>query len=486
MSTTPPINYDALQETASSSTVAPQPTTSTDQSQAPPSNVNYDALGEGATASTMTPPPTPGFFSRAWGGVKDAVNSDPNIQAIIGASEGATNVTQNPIGYVAGLAKSAFPGTSVVQDLMEVPSEYRAYENARVHGASITDAARIADQTYVQKNQNIAQLKETVKKFADNPSRALGKTIAEAVPVILGYSLGAAPGAPGAIEGTTEPEYTAEQVQASQTPTSTATEPQPSIYQQATKGADVAQAPAQNALRAAGQDAAENSGVADEVSIDPKQGIRTIADDTIKAATTKEAALYDKINTAAETDMKSLYDYQSELQDALDDPTQIANRKSLTDELKTTQDQIKTGESNAASKGVTPETLNEAKAATQQRYALQDVKNKLFNSEGTVEGDVAHGTPETLNVKNAITKTQQLTKPSKFAPEGSPNRLEQALGKQGAKNLLDRLYAAQRAGKAAVRTQEILGNVVKGAKVVGKVGTVLGLGSIGLHEMGVL
>ncbi|MFZ1974734.1 MAG: hypothetical protein WAU89_17945, partial [Candidatus Acidiferrales bacterium] len=79
----------------------------------------------------------------------------------------------------------------------------------------------------------------------------------------------------------------------------------------------------------------------------------------------------------------------------------------------------------------------------------------LFNNEGVVKGNIAHGAEESINVDNAITQAEKLNKPSKFAPEGSPTRLEQALGKQGASNLLKNLYAAQKAGAAAVKAQKI-------------------------------
>jgi hypothetical protein len=160
----------------------------------------------GAPTLPNTAPDALSRINNGINGARTAISSDPNIQAAIGAGEGATNVTTGlgPVKYAAGLIKSAFPATDLIHDVMDIPSEYRAYENARSQGASVTDAANIAAQTYAQKNQAIAQLKDAVKEFSANPGRATGKTIAELLPVIIGGGL-AAPEATvaGDLEGST-------------------------------------------------------------------------------------------------------------------------------------------------------------------------------------------------------------------------------------------------------------------------------------------
>jgi hypothetical protein len=141
---------------------------------------------------------------------------------------------------------------------------------------------------------------------------------------------------------------------------------------------------------------------------------------------------------------------------ALDDPTNIANRGKLERELDTTNLAIGNGESTALEKGVvTEDWLRAAKSLTQQRYAMQEVKAKLFNNESVVEGDVAAGADETINTEAAIKAVQKLDKPSKFAPEGSPSRLRQAFGDKGADALKKGLYEANKQGLHALNTRKI-------------------------------
>lgn len=230
---------------------------------------------------------------------------------------------------------------------------------------------------------------------------------------------------------------------------------QPGFVQKIIKGKNVEQAPAKQALTAGANASAQDAGVAASANVG--EPIRTALDRPIATLAKKEATAYQAINDAAGTDLKSLYDYRTELTDALDDPTNIGNRTSLQAELKTTQSQIDSGEAQAVENGLSPKALDAAKKMTQQRYAMQDLKKKLFNNESVVQGNAAHGVPETVNVDSAIRNVENLDKPSKYAPEGSPSRLEQALGKQGATQLKQGLYAAQKAGKSAVRLRWITG-----------------------------
>lgn len=226
----------------------------------------------------------------------------------------------------------------------------------------------------------------------------------------------------------------------------------PGLIKQVVKGEKVAQPAAQATLKNAATAAAADTGVE---AAEEAGGVRTFLDDTIAKAATKERGLYDTLNEAAGTDMKDLYDRKEELLDTLDDPTQVHNRKALSDELSTTQKAIKVHEDQARLNGVDPSSIDDATAATQQRYALQEVKKGLFNNENVVQGDIAHGAPESINVDAAIKSAQRLNKPSRFAPEGTPTRLMQAFGEDGANNLLRGLYQAQKAGQSAVKAQKI-------------------------------
>lgn len=184
-------------------------------------------------------------------------------------------------------------------------------------------------------------------------------------------------------------------------------------------------------------------------------GMRSALDTHIANIAARERAAYDSINAAAGTDMKSLYDKRELLQDALDDPT-TANSDTLMERMKDVENQIQNGENNASKGGVDMQkALQQAKADTQQRYAVQEVKRQLFNNESVVEGDTAHGADEEININAAIKAVKKLDKPSSYAPEGTPSRLEQAMGKDGADSFVKALYDAQKAGKRAVKVKNL-------------------------------
>jgi hypothetical protein len=253
----------------------------------------------------------------------------------------------------------------------------------------------------------------------------------------------------------------------------------PSLVKQVLKGEKVAQAPARTALEAGAAASAEDAGVA--ASETAGKGVRTLLDEPIAATAKAERATYNSINKAAGTDLKTLYDYRSDVQEALEDPTNIGQRANLQKELQTTEDSISKGEALALKEGITPADLEKAKGMTQQRYSMELLKQKVFNNEGVVEGDIAHGAEESINIKAAIREIQKLDKPSRFAPEGSPTRLQQALGEEGAANLKQGLYDALKTGKSAATVHTVakwagigLGSTLLGTKVVHTLAGALG------------
>ena len=184
-------------------------------------------------------------------------------------------------------------------------------------------------------------------------------------------------------------------------------------------------------------------------------GMRPALDTHIANIAARERAAYDSVNAAAGTDMKSLYDKRELLQDALDDPT-TANSDTLMERLKDVENQIQNGENNAAKGGVNVQkALTQAKADTQQRYAVQEVKRQIFNNESVVKGNTAHGADEEINIDSAIKAVEKLDKPSRYAPEGTPSRLEQAMGKDGADSFVKGLYEAQKRGARAAKLSQL-------------------------------
>lgn len=254
----------------------------------------------------------------------------------------------------------------------------------------------------------------------------------------------------------------------------------PGLIKQVLKGKEVAQQPARKALEAGAKASAADAGV--EGGEAAGKGVRTLLDEPIHAAHKVERATYDAINKAAGTDLKSLYDYRNDLQEALEDPTNIGQKANLQKELATTEESISKGEAQATKGGISPEAVKEAEGKTQQRYAMENLKQRLFNNESVVKGNVEHGAEESINVDAAIREVEKLDKPSKFAREGTPSRLKQALGQEGAAKLKQALYDAQKAGEKALARQKLAKLIGKGAGI-GLAGTGLG-GAIIHHALG--
>lgn len=441
-----------------------------------PSDIDHNAP---VPTTPAPPPPQPGMLASAAYGVNDAVND------IGGAVQDAvTNAVTHPVDTLTNIGKGiwhSLPPVQLHDDMQKALPVINSYEKARASGASVSDSIQQADLTARAQNHSAQLVEKAAAEFKKNPTRATARGITDAAGLAASFFIpgGEAAdaaevgGADAAVEGATADAAT--DTAATAAPDSAAFKAGAAVrnapasatnyVSDVKQGAAASQAPAQSALRSGAQAATEDSGVADSVALDPKAGIRTLADDTIAAVGKKESALYDTLNKASGTDLKTLYDHVEEVQDALDDPTNIANRTALQTELKTTQDAISAGEKQATANGIAPESLEQAKGLTQQRYALQDVKAKLFNNEAVVKGNVAHGVDETINVDSAISNAERLNKPSKFAPEGAPTRLQQALGEKGANNLMKNLYQAQKAGVTGLKRQQFLTKVLKGVGI---------------------
>jgi hypothetical protein len=400
------------------------------------STPDYDAIAKQAGATSSTP------------------STSSNVV------QGIKETGQDIWGAIKGAATTVFPGQNdLTGGIQEAIPAFHAYESARSQGKGIVDSLSAANDEMAKQQQARDALKQRVDEFKKNPTiatvRAVGDAAALATAAYAGSSVmsDAAASEAGA-EGSTADAATAA--------------PKPNILQRTFSQKAAAQPKAQAAFRSGAQASAVDAGV----DAGAQGGsIRSLLDDPIESLSTKERAAYDAINDASGTDLKSLYDLRSKLQDGLDDPTQIANEDKLNARLEQTEAQIKTGEAQAQENGVDPDTLSQAKEMTKQRYAMENVNQKLFNNEGVISGNVEHGAPETINVDSAIRQVENLDKPSRFAPRGTPSRLEQAFGEEGAQNLKQGLYDAQKAGEKALTMQKwakYAGGVLAGAGAVGE------------------
>ena len=193
-------------------------------------------------------------------------------------------------------------------------------------------------------------------------------------------------------------------------------------------------------------------------------GMRTALDAPIAEVHANERALYDKVNDWAGTDMKSLYDDREVIQDALDDPT-TTNTAELQARLKTAEKEISAGEKNVRATGGADaaKMIQQAEGITKTRHALEEFNQKFMNNPSVVSGNVQAGAKEIVNVDNAIKAAERLDQPSRWAPQGSPSRLEQVFGKDGALQFKKALYLAQERGQRYENITPFLKKVGTGA-----------------------
>jgi hypothetical protein len=221
---------------------------------------------------------------------------------------------------------------------------------------------------------------------------------------------------------------------------------EPGIVSQITKGKNVAEPQANEALGEAAQSAGTGSAPA---------SLREGLTQPINAGESAAQSLYKQIDDASGTDFKALNqklkNTNKQIRLLTDTPEDQAMEAKLEQSRTGLQDKIDSAKREAIAKGVDPKTLKQADAAFKQTEALRDVEEKVFKNVNVVKGNAAMGTEETVNIDAAVKELQKLQDNEAF---GSP-RLEQAFGKDGAKQLLSKFYDAQRQGVHAMKVQQV-------------------------------
>ncbi len=382
-----------------------------------------------------TPPPSDNGF-----------NFPQNQGAAQGLKEGASDVwdqvkgvASHPLNAAGGLVGSVAGAYDSIKEMVPV---LHAYEQARAGGKGVIDSLSAANDQAKQQNQALQTVKDRADEFKKAPTaagvRALVDAGATALAMWGGEKIaGSIGGAPEEAAGEVKPTATAEK---------------PGIVQQVLKGKDVAQPQAQAALRATGTGAAPAS---------LRDVIESRISDTFKTA--KQS--YSAVDEAAGTDLKGLNDKLNKaVRQARMAPTPEAADawEVKINDLAATIDE---SEQKAIKAGVDPTTLKQADISFKQGKALEEVNQRVFKNVKVVQGNTTSGTPETVNVDTAVGELQKLQNKDKY---GAP-RLEEAFGKDGAKELLDNFYEAQRNGVHALKVQQV-------AKTIGKI---LGVGAAG-------
>jgi hypothetical protein len=322
----------------------------------------------------------------------------------------------HPGKAVVGLAASTPPGMAF-EGIKNSVAGYEAYEKARSSGAGVIDSLKAASDTMKSRDAVAQQVQQRADEFKKDPGAANARALFDVLGLLV-TGTGAGEGSTAGVAG--EPVAIGDAVADAATSVKNAAkstlDATKNVVKQVTQGEKVAQPGAVQTLRTGAQASATDAGVATEGATAPGQGIRTYMDKPIAAAAKAERATYDAVNKAAGMDLKTAYDNESVLKDKLSDPTIDPDTEARLElKLKNVQDTIQEGEASAVKNNVSPKTLNEAKAMTQQRYAMQDAKQKLFNNENVVNGNVKHGAEESINVDNAIKQVEAMDKPSKYA-----------------------------------------------------------------------
>jgi hypothetical protein len=192
-------------------------------------------------------------------------------------------------------------------------------------------------------------------------------------------------------------------------------------------------------------------------------------------------ALYQTVDNAAKTDFKALYEKLDAAQDAareagIGSPEEAKAQLNI----KNTQDAIDAAKEVARQSGVADvdKTLAQADAKYAETQANKDLNSKFFGGSGVIEGNVAHGAPETINIGRAISVLENMDKPNKY---GVSRLRMTSLGEDGAFKLKQYLYDAQNAGRKAMNARELRNTMLKWG--IPSIGTVLGLG-YGISKMG--
>ncbi|MGB9233162.1 MAG: hypothetical protein WCC04_02030 [Terriglobales bacterium] len=366
--------------------------------------------------------------------------ADVNVPAALEESHPFQGLGSAVSDTAKGLATSGVVGAAqnVYRGITEdIPAVYKAYEAARQSGASIGEAYTAANEKAKEIQNAKNGLMQAVKEFNTNPNKAAWNTVLQLGMIALG----------GEAMGAEAPEAEATEM----------TVTKPSLVQQVIKGERIAQPQAEEALRTGAEAGSKEAGV----NAARPTSLRRTLESPIEQLDSQAKAAYRQIDDAAGTDFKALNEKLENTEYQIRQLTGTEEDQALEAKLEKSRtalmDKIEQAKQEAIKNGVDPKTLDEADSKFLQARAMKDVEAKVFKNPTIVKGNLTHGTAETVDVNGAVKALQRLQDTEKY---GAP-RLEQAFGKEGAKALLDDMYAAQRAGVKAMTRQEWAKRAVK-------------------------
>ena len=205
-------------------------------------------------------------------------------------------------------------------------------------------------------------------------------------------------------------------------------------------------------------------------AVTPSAGIRTSVEDVSNAVKAKSQGIYQQLDQASGGRFQKYKDGIDKIDTQLDnlvegvDDDRIAQLEQRKSEIETSQNQM--FDDLKLTKGLDPSAVQAANAHYKQAMALQDLDRAV---KMTTAGDVARvGGKEIVNTKPFVTRIQRLA---------DTGRLEQALGKDGARMLLKESYAAH----TAQAQQALLKTIAQRVAILAGAGAVLGAGLHATH-----
>lgn len=354
---------------------------------------------------------------------KDAAfrENHPIVHAMVhglGQASGDVLDAVNPVNIAKG-AWDQFPPVAAYKSIQNAVPAIKAFHAARVAGKSVGESLTVANEVANQHNAASQMLNERAAEFKKDPGAQTVRALGDVAALVASFYAGG-------------PEAGGAETEAATAETEGAAIPKPGIVKQVWQGKNVAEAPAQAAIR-------EAVG-GNEASLQ-----RVLEKPIVEARAAKNAA-YAKIGEAQESakpQVARLEAIDKEL-DGIDETLQPERAGSLEDERAAITKQL--GETG----GADPQLLKQANEANKTYKGMQLMEKRILKNPRIVEGDITHGTPETVNVDRAIVELK------KMETTRWGNQVEQAFGPEGASQLLDKLYAAQRAGAHAVKVRQFL------------------------------
>ena len=179
------------------------------------------------------------------------------------------------------------------------------------------------------------------------------------------------------------------------------------------------------------------------------------------------SSLYQKVDQAAGTDLKVQYQKLANAQDRVMQTVDgsAEESKALAD-VKAQEDVI--AQIKQRAKEANPNLDIDATLAQADKKFTEARANAEFNFkfQSALNGDVRPGAEPTVDVDKAIAVTKKMTQPTVRYP--TPRLYQTTIGKTGANEFLDNLYAAKKAGEKAVSAQQTRQWWLNAAKNTGK------------------